>query len=186
MTVFNSFTLLLFVEIVRFSWEHFIPSHPENLQSACSYYLLGFNSYWDYVLLCRIIEPLTSRCSKFRFKPLANQVQQERLEEICEKENLKYSKEVHTKISYERDSFAYGPYNDWCLNAWSLVCVCLSLPQGIDALVKVSEGDLRKAITLLQSTARLSAEKEITESIVIEIAGVSLHVAPHLCYLLIK
>lgn len=45
--------------------------------------------------------------------------------------------------------------------------------QGIDALVKVSEGDLRKAITLLQSTARLSAEKEITESLVMEIAGVS-------------
>uniref|UniRef100_A0A8B9KTR7 AAA+ ATPase domain-containing protein n=1 Tax=Astyanax mexicanus TaxID=7994 RepID=A0A8B9KTR7_ASTMX len=92
-----------------------------------------------FCLICnyvsRIIEPLTSRCSKFRFKPLANDIQRERLVEICEKENLKYTKE------------------------------------GIDALVKVSEGDLRKAITLLQSTARLSAEKEITESIVIEIAG---------------
>ncbi|KAB5558884.1 hypothetical protein PHYPO_G00022380 [Pangasianodon hypophthalmus] len=93
-----------------------------------------------FCLICnyvsRIIEPLTSRCSKFRFKPLANEVQRERLVEICEKENLKYSKE------------------------------------GIDALVKVSEGDLRKAITLLQSTARLSTEKEITESIVVEISGV--------------
>lgn len=45
-------------------------------------------------LFCRIIEPLTSRCSKFRFKPLANQIQEGRLLEICEKENLKYSKEV--------------------------------------------------------------------------------------------
>ncbi|XP_053491646.1 replication factor C subunit 4 isoform X1 [Ictalurus furcatus] len=93
-----------------------------------------------FCLICnyvsRIIEPLTSRCSKFRFKPLTNEVQQERLLEICAKENLKYSKE------------------------------------GIDALVKVSEGDLRKAITLLQSTARFGAEKEITESLVIEIAGV--------------
>lgn len=42
----------------------------------------------------RIIEPLTSRCSKFRFKPLANQIQEARLLEICEKENLKYTKEV--------------------------------------------------------------------------------------------
>uniref|UniRef100_A0A674EKL9 Replication factor C (activator 1) 4 n=1 Tax=Salmo trutta TaxID=8032 RepID=A0A674EKL9_SALTR len=92
-----------------------------------------------FCLICnyisRIIEPLTSRCSKFRFKPLANQVQEERLLDICDKENLKYSKE------------------------------------GIAALVKVSEGDLRKAITFLQSAARLNTDNEITESAVIEIAG---------------
>jgi hypothetical protein len=39
--------------------------------------------------------------------------------------------------------------------------------------VKVSEGDLRKAITFLQSAARLNTDNEITESAVIEIAGVS-------------
>ncbi|XP_038858493.1 replication factor C subunit 4-like isoform X3 [Salvelinus namaycush] len=93
-----------------------------------------------FCLICnyvsRIIEPLTSRCSKFRFKPLANQVQEERLLDICDKENLKYSKE------------------------------------GIAALVKVSEGDLRKAITFLQSAARLNTDNEITENAVIEIAGV--------------
>ncbi|KAK7118982.1 hypothetical protein R3I94_020985 [Phoxinus phoxinus] len=93
-----------------------------------------------FCLICnyvsRIIEPLTSRCSKFRFKPLANDIQQSRLLEICGKENLKYSKE------------------------------------GIEALVKVSDGDLRKAITYLQSAARLNAEREITEQIIIEIAGV--------------
>ncbi|XP_056098988.1 replication factor C subunit 4 [Rhinichthys klamathensis goyatoka] len=93
-----------------------------------------------FCLICnyvsRIIEPLTSRCSKFRFKPLANDIQQERLLEICGKENLKYSKD------------------------------------GIDALVKVSDGDLRKAITYLQSAARLNADREITEQIITEIAGV--------------
>ncbi|KTF89713.1 hypothetical protein cypCar_00047894, partial [Cyprinus carpio] len=93
-----------------------------------------------FCLICnyvsRIIEPLTSRCSKFRFKPLANHIQQERLLQICGKENLKYTTE------------------------------------GIEALVKVSEGDLRKAITYLQSAARLNTEQEITEQIIIEIAGV--------------
>ncbi|KAF7642706.1 hypothetical protein LDENG_00252800 [Lucifuga dentata] len=93
-----------------------------------------------FCLICnyisRIIEPLTSRCSKFRFKPLANQIQEERLLEICEKENLKYTKE------------------------------------SIAALVRVSEGDLRKAITFLQSAARLSMDKEITERAIIEIAGI--------------
>uniref|UniRef100_A0A671UTT1 Replication factor C (activator 1) 4 n=1 Tax=Sparus aurata TaxID=8175 RepID=A0A671UTT1_SPAAU len=92
-----------------------------------------------FCLICnyisRIIEPLTSRCSKFRFKPLANQIQEERLLDICEKENLKYTKE------------------------------------SIAALVKVSDGDLRKAITFLQSAARLNVDKEITESAVTEIAG---------------
>lgn len=53
--------------------------------------------YMD-VSCCRIIEPLTSRCSKFRFKPLANKIQHERLVEICQKENLKYSKEVRVHI----------------------------------------------------------------------------------------
>uniref|UniRef100_A0A8C6V4U7 Replication factor C subunit 4 n=1 Tax=Neogobius melanostomus TaxID=47308 RepID=A0A8C6V4U7_9GOBI len=93
-----------------------------------------------FCLICnyisRIIEPLTSRCSKFRFKPLANQIQRQRLLDICAKEDLKYTSE------------------------------------SIDALVRVSEGDLRKAITYLQSAARLNTEKEITEKAITEIAGV--------------
>ncbi|XP_072294485.1 replication factor C subunit 4 [Eucyclogobius newberryi] len=93
-----------------------------------------------FCLICnyisRIIEPLTSRCSKFRFKPLDNRIQRQRLLDICEKESLKYTNE------------------------------------SIEALVRVSEGDLRKAITFLQSAARLNTDKEITEKAVVEIAGV--------------
>uniref|UniRef100_A0A8B9TS62 Replication factor C subunit 4 n=1 Tax=Anas platyrhynchos TaxID=8839 RepID=A0A8B9TS62_ANAPL len=93
-----------------------------------------------FCLICnyisRIIEPLTSRCSKFRFKPLSDKIQQQRLLDVSEKENVKISSEA---VSY---------------------------------LVKVSEGDLRKAITFLQSATRLMGGKEITENIVTEIAGV--------------
>uniref|UniRef100_V9KVT4 Replication factor C subunit 4 n=1 Tax=Callorhinchus milii TaxID=7868 RepID=V9KVT4_CALMI len=51
-----------------------------------------------FCLICnyisRIIEPLTSRCSKFRFKPLADSVQERRLLDICEKENVTYTDEA--------------------------------------------------------------------------------------------
>uniref|UniRef100_A0A8C8RF98 Replication factor C subunit 4 n=1 Tax=Pelusios castaneus TaxID=367368 RepID=A0A8C8RF98_9SAUR len=93
-----------------------------------------------FCLICnyisRIIEPLTSRCSKFRFKPLTDQIQQQRLLAVSEKENVKVSNEA------------------------------------ISRLVQVSEGDLRKAITFLQSATRLTGGTEITENVVTEIAGV--------------
>nr|XP_060623412.1 replication factor C subunit 4 [Anolis sagrei ordinatus] len=93
-----------------------------------------------FCLICnyisRIIEPITSRCSKFRFKPLSDKIQRQRLLEVAEKENVAVSSEA------------------------------------ISHLVHVSEGDLRKAITLLQSATRLTGGKEVTEKIVTEIAGV--------------
>jgi replication factor C subunit 2/4 len=67
----------------------------------------------------RIIDPLASRCSKFRFKSLDQGNAKKRVEEIAEKEGVK-------------------------------------LEDGAtDALIKCGEGDLRKAITFLQSAARL-------------------------------
>lgn len=93
-----------------------------------------------FCLICnyvsRIIEPLTSRCSKFRFKPLSDKIQQQRLLDIADKE--------HVKISNE----------------------------GIAYLVTVSEGDLRKAITFLQSATRLTGGMEVTEKVITDIAGV--------------
>nr|KAF6478411.1 replication factor C subunit 4 [Molossus molossus] len=93
-----------------------------------------------FCLICnyvsRIIEPLTSRCSKFRFKPLSDKIQQQRLLDIADKE--------HVKINNE----------------------------GLSCLVQVSEGDLRKAITFLQSATRLTGGKEITEKVITDIAGV--------------
>ena len=51
-----------------------------------------------FCLICnyvsRIIDPITSRCAKFRFKPLADEILSKRLKEIAEKENVKYEDEV--------------------------------------------------------------------------------------------
>ncbi|XP_070538431.1 replication factor C subunit 4-like [Ptychodera flava] len=93
-----------------------------------------------FCLICnyvsRIIEPITSRCSKFRFKPLTTSILTDRLKSIAEKENVICSDEA------------------------------------IKALVTTSEGDLRKAITYLQSAHRLKSEEGISENDVYEIAGI--------------
>ncbi|XP_071798243.1 replication factor C subunit 4-like [Asterias amurensis] len=93
-----------------------------------------------FCLICnyvsRIIEPLTSRCSKFRFKPLSKDILKRRLEEICRKEGAKCGEEA------------------------------------IDAIISTSEGDLRKAITFLQSAARLRSDDSISVQDIYEIGGV--------------
>ncbi|KJA20215.1 hypothetical protein HYPSUDRAFT_68619 [Hypholoma sublateritium FD-334 SS-4] len=78
-----------------------------------------------FCLVCnyvtRIIEPLASRCSKFRFTPLDSNSASLRLSHIAHCENIPVSKPV------------------------------------IDALIHTSSGDLRRAITYLQSASRLSS-----------------------------
>jgi replication factor C subunit 2/4 len=90
--------------------------------------------------VARIIEPLASRCSKFRFKPLDASSARERLEHIAAVEQV--------------------PVNDAV----------------ISALISTSVGDLRRAITYLQSAARLSGATEpptpILPEDIQEIAGI--------------
>lgn len=94
-----------------------------------------------FCLICnyvsRIIEPLTSRCTKFRFKPLGEDKIVERLEYICKEEDLKATKPVLLKI------------------------------------VEASGGDLRRAITCLQSITRLKGKGiDITVDDIVEIIGI--------------
>ncbi|KAI1787916.1 replication factor C [Ganoderma leucocontextum] len=97
-----------------------------------------------FCLVCnyvtRIIEPLASRCSKFRFKPLDPTSTSTRLAQIASAENVPVS------------------------------------PEAIDALISTSHGDLRRAITYLQSASRLAMSvtppTDITPRDIQEIAGV--------------
>lgn len=92
-----------------------------------------------FCLICnyvsRIIEPLTSRCSKFRFKPLSQNVLVERLNNICLKENVLCEGDV------------------------------------LETLIEASDGDLRRAITFLQSTAKLRSESSVTVNDINEVTG---------------
>ncbi len=91
-----------------------------------------------FVCVCvvRIIEPLTSRCSKFRFKPLHMDALQARLDYIIKEEGV----------------------------------VC---EEGVtDRVIEASGGDLRKAITLLQSASNMMDKDAVTMQVIVEIAGV--------------
>ncbi|KAI9560648.1 hypothetical protein GHT06_011598 [Daphnia sinensis] len=92
-----------------------------------------------FCLICnyvsRIIEPLTSRCSKFRFKPLPRDILVKRLGEICEFEKMACTGEV------------------------------------LESLIEASEGDLRRAITFLQSIANVTVERGPTIEDIHEITG---------------
>ena len=135
-------------------------SMTQDAQSALRRTMETYSKITRFCLVCnyvtRIIDPLASRCSKFRFKSLDKSNAGKRLEEIAQLEN----------VAVEEGA--------------------------VDALVKCSEGDLRKAITYLQSAARLvgamnvngsgradddamdvdSAGAKVTVRIVEEIAGV--------------
>lgn len=97
-----------------------------------------------FCLVCnyvtRIIEPLASRCSKFRFTPLDSVSTTSRLEYIAREEKVDVDADV------------------------------------LNALIRTSGGDLRRAITYLQSASRLSTSTNppvpITAEEIQEIAGV--------------
>lgn len=98
-------------------------SMTQDAQSALRRTMETYSRITRFCLICnyvtRIIDPLASRCSKFRFKSLDEGNAIKRCEDISRLEGVK-------------------------------------LEDGaVQALIRCSEGDLRKAITFLQSAARL-------------------------------
>lgn len=98
-------------------------SMTQDAQSALRRTMEQYSRITRFCLVCnyvtRIIEPLASRCSKFRFKALDNSAAGTRLGQIAQVEGLNLEEGV------------------------------------VDKLIACGEGDLRRAITYLQSAARL-------------------------------
>lgn len=98
-----------------------------------------------FCLVCnyvsRIIQPITSRCTKFRFKSLSEDKIIERLQFICKEESVSADDDVYKSI------------------------------------VDISGGDMRRAITMLQSVYRLKGGNtvQITANDILEISGVIPH-----------
>ncbi|KAA8911068.1 hypothetical protein TRICI_003949 [Trichomonascus ciferrii] len=94
-------------------------------QSALRRTMENYSKITRFCLVCnyvtRIIDPIASRCSKFRFKALDESNALQRLEYIAKSENVKHE------------------------------------PEALNKLLEASSGDLRKAITLLQSASKLGA-----------------------------
>ncbi|KAI9894935.1 MAG: Subunit of heteropentameric Replication factor C (RF-C) [Vezdaea aestivalis] len=130
-------------------------SMTQDAQSALRRTMETYSRITRFCLVCnyvtRIIDPLASRCSKFRFKRLDSGGANGRVEDVAKWEGVRVGEGA------------------------------------VEALVRVSEGDLRKAITFLQSAARLvetgkrgdqdemevdGDEKVVTVKNVEEIAGV--------------
>ena len=84
--------------------------------------------------ISRIIDPLASRCTKFRFKPLAREAIVARLSAIAAAEGVR------------------------------------APPAALHAMLAVSGGDMRKAVTFMQSAAELY-DRDVTPERVVEISG---------------
>lgn len=117
-------------------------SMTDDAQFALRRIIEKYTKYTRFCLICnyvsKIIEPLISRCSAFRFKPLPKKLMTITLQNIANLENLKLQDELST----------------------------------LNTLIDISKGDMRKAITLLQSASQLNDNSTISSESIIKISGI--------------
>jgi len=113
-------------------------SMTQDAQNALRRTMETYSKVTRFCFICnyvsRIIEPLASRCAKFRFKPLNEGIMSSRVMHICDKEGVQ---------------LAGG---------------------AMEALSSVSGGDLRRAITTLQSAVRLGGP-QVQRSSLLDVSG---------------
>ena len=109
-------------------------------QAALRRIIEQFSSTTRFCIICnyisKIIDPLASRCVKFRFSPISKEAQMERLKLICEREGVEVAGD---------DVF--------------------------NALIDISQGDLRRSINMLQTASAFKA-KSLTAKDIESISGV--------------
>ena len=108
-------------------------------QSALRRIIEDNSSQTRFCIICnyvsKIIDPIVSRCAKFRFNALSEESQIKHLNNIAIEENMKIEKEIINKIQ------------------------------------KVSQGDLRKSINLLQTLSKIHPSL-LNEDLIDEICGI--------------
>eukprot|EP00616_Rhizochromulina_sp_CCMP1243_P016666 CAMPEP_0118989104 /NCGR_PEP_ID=MMETSP1173-20130426/47361_1 /TAXON_ID=1034831 /ORGANISM="Rhizochromulina marina cf, Strain CCMP1243" /LENGTH=343 /DNA_ID=CAMNT_0006940069 /DNA_START=5 /DNA_END=1036 /DNA_ORIENTATION=+ len=116
-------------------------SMTRDAQAALRRTIENYSKVTRFCLICnyvsRIIEPLASRCAKFRYKPLSNECMIARLRYIAGEEKIEVPDEV------------------------------------LDKILAVANGDMRKAVTTLQSVFTLfGTSGSVTAAAVEEVAGI--------------
>lgn len=105
-------------------------------QSALRRIIEAHSKVTRFILICnyvtRIIEPLSSRCAKFRFHPLPPTSMRDRLSAIAHAENCQFS---YGSIDSEEKHRS----------------------EVLDEITALSRGDMRRAVTILQSVRILSS-----------------------------
>ena len=108
-------------------------------QSALRRIIEDNSNQTRFCIICnyvsKIIDPIVSRCAKFRFNALSEESQIKHLNDIAKQENMKINKKIITKIQ------------------------------------KVSQGDLRKSINLLQTLSKINPSL-LNEELIDEICGI--------------
>ena len=112
-------------------------SMTKDAQSALRRTMELYTRVTRFCLICnyvsRIIDPIKSRCAKFRYQPLAHSAMKQRLAHIAQQEHIAVEQHMETGADETEDN---------------------ALPP-LDLLCQLSGGDMRQAITLMQSAARL-------------------------------